>query len=269
MSDPRVALITGASSGFGRLTASLLAERGWRVFGTSRRPESAPPAADFEMLALDVRSDDSVRRCADAVLHEAGRIDLLVNNAGYVHNGPLEETALDDARALFETNFFGAVRMIDAVLPAMRSRRSGCIVNVSSLAGLVGVPGEGFYSATKFALEGYSEALRHELAPLSIRVVLVEPGFFRTDLVRTASAADRHIRQYDAFRERVDAIFLQGLRKGGDPHKVARLIAHIADVRSPRLRYRVGTDSLWVPRLRAVLPERLYAWGVRMRFGLS
>jgi NAD(P)-dependent dehydrogenase (short-subunit alcohol dehydrogenase family) len=267
MSEQRVALVTGASSGFGQLTAALLASRGWRVFGTSRRPDAAP-AGDFAMIPLDVCSDDSVRRCAAAVLEKAGRIDLLVNNAGYVHNAPLEETTLEEARAQFETNFFGVVRMTDAVLPAMRSRRSGTIVNVGSLAGLVGVPGEGFYSATKFALEGYSEALHYELRPLGIRVALVEPGFFRTSLVRKTTPAANEIGDYDAFRKTIAAIFTQGLRRGGDPRKVARLIVRIAESQSPRLRYRVGTDSLWLPRLRAILPRRMFAWGVRKKFGL-
>jgi NAD(P)-dependent dehydrogenase (short-subunit alcohol dehydrogenase family) len=269
MSDARVALITGASSGFGHLTAGLLASRGWRVFGTSRKPDAGNAAMGVEMLPLDVRSDDSVRQCAAAVLEKAGgRLDLLVNNAGYVHNAPLEETTLEEAQALFETNFFGAVRMTDAVLPAMRGRRCGSIINVGSLAGRMGVPGEGFYSATKFALEGYSEALSYELAPFHISVVLVEPGFFRTNLARTVTPAAHEIRDYDAFRAVISAIFMQGIRRGGDPQKVARLIVRIAEMKAPRLRYRVGADSTWLPRLRAVLPERLYAWGVRKKFGL-
>jgi NAD(P)-dependent dehydrogenase (short-subunit alcohol dehydrogenase family) len=262
-----IALITGASSGFGQLTAALLAGRGWRVFGTSRKAGAAAGGA-FEMLNLDVHSDDSVRQCAAAVMEKAGRIDLLVNNAGYVHNAPLEETTMDEVRALFETNFFGLVRMTNAMLPAMRRQKGGAIINVGSLAGLVGVPGEGFYSATKFALEGYTEALRYELAPLGIHVTLVEPGFFRTNLVRTTSLAAGEISDYDRFRQTIGEIFTQGLRRGGDPHQVARLIARLAEMRSPRLRYRVGTDSVWLPRLRAILPERLYDWGVRKKFGL-
>ena len=174
----KVALVTGASSGFGRLTAEHLLRDGYRVFGTSRR-ELPDTERGVEMLTLDVRSEESVRECVGRVLQTAGRIDLLVNNAGLlVTVGPDEEVSPEEAQLLFETNFFGVTRMTHAVLPSMRSRRSGRIVNVSSLAGLLAVPGQALYSATKFAVEGYSEALRQELMPYGITVSLVEPGFF-------------------------------------------------------------------------------------------
>src|SRR5690606_35507590 len=162
--NPKVVLITGASSGLGRATARLLAERGYRVFGTSRRPPADAPTGGVEPLALDVCADASVAACVQTVLARAGRIDALINNAGYELGGALEEATLEEAQRQFETNFFGAVRMIRAVLPAMRRQGGGRIVNVSSLAGLAPVPFLGLYSASKFALEGYSEALRHEVA---------------------------------------------------------------------------------------------------------
>ena len=151
-------LITGASSGIGRATAQLLTERGFTVYGTARRPDRATPE-QFRLLALDVRSDDSVRACVDQVLSQTGRLDVLFNNAGYALTGAAEETSLAEAKAQFETNFFGTVRMVNAVLPGMRKAGAGRIVNIGSLAGLTAIPFSAFYCATKFALEAYSEAL--------------------------------------------------------------------------------------------------------------
>src|SRR2546422_6503660 len=169
-------LVTGASSGIGQATAQLLAERGHRVFGTTRKPGAAQ-ASGFTMVGLDVRSDDSVRGCVDQVLSQAGRLDVLVNNAGYTLMGAAEETSVAEAKAQFETNFFGVVRMVNAVLPGMRAAGAGKIINISSLAGNTAIPFSAFYSATKFALEGYSESLWYEVSPFGISVSLVEPGF--------------------------------------------------------------------------------------------
>ncbi|WP_156037329.1 SDR family NAD(P)-dependent oxidoreductase, partial [Glycomyces tenuis] len=153
----------------------------FRTFGTSRRER--PDTDGVDMLRLDVRSADSVRQCVDRVLSEAGRIDVLVNNAGTMHQGLAEEASLDEARAAFETNFFGVVRLTDAVLPLMRQRRSGRVVNIGSLAAWIGEPGEGFYAASKAALARYTEALGYETRSLGIRVSLIEPGAFVTPVV--------------------------------------------------------------------------------------
>jgi NAD(P)-dependent dehydrogenase (short-subunit alcohol dehydrogenase family) len=268
MTEERVAVVTGASAGFGLLTARRLRREGYRVFGTSR-VERSGAAQGVEMLVLDVRSDDSVRECVGRVVESAGRIDLLVNNAGVLAVGPAEETAPEDIGALFETNFFGVVRMTNAVLPSMRRRRRGRIVNVGSLSGLVAVPGEAFYSASKFALEGYSEALRYEVEPFGIKVSLVEPGFFKTNihhsLARQAGAFD----DYSLLRSAMQSSIEESIGEGDDPEKVARTIARIAREKSPRLRYRVGSDARWVPRIKKVLPERIFEEGVRRRFGLT
>jgi NAD(P)-dependent dehydrogenase (short-subunit alcohol dehydrogenase family) len=164
MPTPRVVLITGASSGVGQSTARLLARRGFTVFGTSRNPSSADRVPGVEMLTLDVRDDDSVRACVETILHRSGRLDVVINNAGYELAGALEELSSEEARAQFETNFFGVVRMVNAVLPLMRHQKRGHIINVSSLTGLTASPFLGIYSASKFALEGYTEALRHEVS---------------------------------------------------------------------------------------------------------
>jgi NAD(P)-dependent dehydrogenase (short-subunit alcohol dehydrogenase family) len=259
-------LVTGASSGIGQATAQALAEEGFRVFGTSR--QRRPDAAGVEMLELDVRSDDSVRSCVAEVLARAGRIDVLVNNAGVMHLGVAEETAMAVAHEVFETNFFGVARMINAVLPGMRERRQGRIINVGSAASWVGEPGEAFYSASKHALAGYTEALRHEVWPLGIHVSLVEPGAFKTNVLEAAPTADGAIGDYDAVRSAASRTLRQALRKGDDPAKVAQLIMKIARARSPRLRYGVGPEARWLPYLRVLAPQRLLDQLVRRGFGL-
>jgi NAD(P)-dependent dehydrogenase (short-subunit alcohol dehydrogenase family) len=266
MSNPKVALVTGASSGFGRLTALGLQQRGYRVFGTSRREQ--PATSTVEMLVLDVCSDASVQECVAHVLERAGQIDLLVNNAGILHVNLVEETPLEVAKALFETNFFGVARMTNAVLPSMRQRRQGRIINVGSLAGLVAVPAEAFYSAGKFALEGFSEALRIEVEPFGIKVSLIEPGFFRTELHANDSRTGSPISDYDQMRRTLQKAIKQKLENGGDPAEVAQLIVRVAEEHSPALRYRVGNDARWVPRLKQWLPESWFMRGVRRNFGL-
>ena len=263
-----VVIITGASSGFGLVTAKLLSKREYRVFGTSRK-EHSNLGEEFEMLLLDVRSDDSVQACVERVLNATGRIDLLINNAGHALSNFVEETTLDEARSIFETNFFGVVRLTKAVLPIMREQRHGRIINVSSLAGLVGVPSQGFYSASKFALEGYSEALKYEVEKFNIKVSLIEPGFFKTNLHKVMPRRKGEIADYDSFRDAVESSFENAIQNGGDPEKVAELIARVAKEKSPRLRYRIGNDALWVPRLKSILPERAFALGFRRNFNLS
>jgi NAD(P)-dependent dehydrogenase (short-subunit alcohol dehydrogenase family) len=260
-------LITGASSGIGAAAAQLFAKQGFRVFGTSRRRRMDDGA--IQMLELDVRSDDSVQRCVDDVLTRAGRIDVLVNNAGILLHGLFaEETSMEDARMVFETNFFGVVRMTDAVLPGMRSRRQGRIINIGSLAAWVGEPGEAFYSASKHALAGYTEALRHEVWPLGLHVSLVEPGAFMTNIYQTLPVAENTIADYNAPREAARYTLQEAARHGDDPRKVAHLILKVACSRSPRLCYEIGAKERWVPYLKVLLPQRLFDYVLRRGFGL-
>jgi NAD(P)-dependent dehydrogenase (short-subunit alcohol dehydrogenase family) len=269
MPEKKVALVTGASSGFGLLTAERLAVKGFRVFGTSRNPQAMLQAPSVEMLELDVRSDESVASCIERVTGLASRVDLLVNNAGREHASFIEETALEHARDIFETNFWGTVRVTNAVLPGMRKRRSGQIINVGSLAGLMGVPGQGFYSASKFALEGYTETLRIELGPFQIHVSLIEPGFFKTNLHSDMLIGSHLSRDYDGLRPAVTSAITNAIVNGDDPHRVAHVIAEVAGSASPRLRYRVGSDAVWLPRLKAMLPHSLFQRGMKRRFKLS
>lgn len=258
-------LVTGASSGIGQATARLLAERGFTVFGTARKPSPQPGVT---MVALDVRSDESVRACVEQVIAKARRLDVLVNNAGYAVTGAAEETSVDEAKAQLETNFFGAVRMVNAVLPGMRAAAAGKIINISSLAGNTAIPYSAFYSASKFALEGYSEALWYEVRPFGISVSLVEPGFVNTPIGEASPAAARPLSAYDATRKRMLAAFGQALEGGIPPEQVARRVLEIVESKAPGLRYRVGAQATWLPRLRNVVPWKVYAAGVRKTFAV-
>lgn len=260
-------LITGASSGIGQATARLLAEHGFTVFGTARKPQAAT-INGVTMIPLDVCSDDSVRACVEQVTQQAGGLDMLVNNAGYAVTGAAEETSLDEAKAQFETNFFGVVRMVQAVLPTMRAARAGKIVNIGSLAGNTSIPFSGFYSATKFALEGYSESLWYELRPFGISVSLVEPGFVHTPIGEASPAAAHPLPAYDATRARALTAFGKAIAAGIPAEQVARAVLEIANRSAPELRYRVGAQGTWLPRLRNVVPWKVYAAGVRKTFAL-
>ncbi|HET8654627.1 MAG TPA: SDR family NAD(P)-dependent oxidoreductase [Longimicrobiaceae bacterium] len=263
----RCALVTGTSSGIGAATARAFAAAGFRVFGTSRTERQ--DADGVEMLRLDVRSDESVARCLAEIRSRGAWVEVLVNNAGVEHLGIAEETTLEEARAVFETNFFGVVRLTDALLPEMRTRQCGRIINVGSAAAWVGEPGEAFYSASKRALAGYTEALRHEVWPLGIEVSLVEPGAFRTNVIEAASSSEGTIPDYDAVREAARRTLRESLRGGGDPSAVASLIVDVARTTSPRLRYAVGSEARWLPYLRVLLPQRAFDRLLRRGFGLS
>jgi len=269
MSDQRVVLVTGASSGAGQSTARLLAQRGYQVFGTSRNLPVGEPIPGVEMLALDVRADDSVRGCLTAVTQMAGRLDILVNNAGYELAGALEEVSMDEAKAQFETNFFGVARMVKAVLPMMRRQGRGQIITVSSLSGISPIPFMGIYSASKFAVEGYSEALRHELKPLGIHVSLIEPGFLHTAMMSHRQVTAERIAEYDPWRQRSFDAIRAYEEEGPGPELVAETVLRIAASKVPRLRYLAGRQAKVVTGLRRFLPERAFEQGVRSTFRLD
>ena len=254
---PQTVLVTGASSGIGQAIAQLLTARGFTVFGTSRKPTG-------NLIPLDVRSDDSVRACVERV----GKIDVLVNNAGYSLMGSAEETSLDEAKAQLETNFFGVVRMVKAVLPGMRKAGAGKIITIGSLAGITAIPFGAFYTASKFALEGYTEALWHELRPFGIHVTLIEPGFIATSIGESTQIAAAPLSAYDGVRQRATHALDQHVKDGISPDAVAQRVLRVIQSRSPTLRYRVGTDAAWFPRLKSVLPWPLFAVGVRRTFAV-
>jgi NAD(P)-dependent dehydrogenase (short-subunit alcohol dehydrogenase family) len=265
----QVVLVTGASSGIGAATSALLAERGYKVFGTSRRPRADSVPAGVEMLDLDVRSDASVEACVATLLGREGRIDVLVNNAGFMAFGESEGTSPEEAREQFETNLFGPMRLINAVLPVMRRQGRGRIVNLSSLVGLVGVPLLPLYTASKFALEGYSESLRYELRDFGIWVSLIEPGWVRTGLGAAAQQASGPVPAYDQLRGAALAAIGDRIEGGLPPARVAEAVLRAIRDRRPRLRYRVGREATWVPRARALAPPARFEATVRRMFGLD
>lgn len=257
---PRVVLITGASSGIGQACARRLAQREYRVFGTSRRPQSGAEEP-FDMIRMDVTDDASVRQAVATVLERCGRLDVVVNNAGYGLAGSVEDTSIEEAQALFETNFFGLLRVCRAVLPHMREQRAGTIVNVGSLGGLIAQPYSGMYSATKFAVEGLTEALRMEVRPFGIHVVLIEPGDARTAFTanRRPAQASREGSAYAERMRRALTIVEHDEQTGIPAEDVARLLERILRARSPRLRYPVASASQrFAAAAKKVMPGGLF-----------
>ena len=269
-SAKKVVLVTGASSGIGKACAEHLLARGFRVFGTQRRPP-AQPAGGVEMVAMDVDDDASVSRGVAAVAERAGRIDAVINNAGNAVMGAVEDTSIDEAKAQLETNFFGVLRVCRAVLPIMRNQSGGHIVNISSLAAVIGLPFSGLYSASKFALEGMSESLRWETRRFGIHVVLVEPGDFDTalpSLRRTVRAAEND-ETYRAAFARFKAQQEKDEASAPTPEPVARLIEQILSDPNPRMRYSVGKiDQRIVIPAKRILPQRVFEWVLGRVMGL-
>jgi NAD(P)-dependent dehydrogenase (short-subunit alcohol dehydrogenase family) len=250
-------LITGCSSGFGRGAAYELTKRGHEVIATARRPEVLADLDVAAKLALDVDSDSSVAACIAA----AGRVDALVNNAGFGVIGPVEHLPIDEGKRLFETNFFGALRMIQAVLPQMRERGDGTIVNITSVAGRVAPPLDGMYSGTKFALEGLTEALKLEVNHFGIKVALVEPGFFETEFSGNARRFGMDSAPYDEL-EIAWSKAMERLRGGADaapgPGIVATVIADVVESDAPALRNPVGDDAEMVLGARGVMDDATF-----------
>ena len=262
-----VVLVTGASSGIGAATARLLADRGHTVVGVSRRAEAPSGVAARRM---DVDDDESVRAGVAAVVAEHGRLDVVVNAAGYGLSGPVETTPLDEGRRQLETNFWGAVRVTREALPALRGAGNGLIVNVGSLAGVFAIPFQAYYTASKFALEGWSEALAYEVAPFGVAVTLVEPGNISsgfTDGRREADGADRE--PYGDAYGRAIEIMVRDERNAVGPEVVAATIATVVGARRPPRRVTSGsTGERSTVLLRRFLPSRVFEWiGRRVMLG--
>jgi NAD(P)-dependent dehydrogenase (short-subunit alcohol dehydrogenase family) len=268
MDENRVALITGVSSGIGRETARLLAERGARVFGTVRERRPAEVLAGVELVRMDVTNESNVKEAVQSVLQQAGSIHVLVNNAGYALGGGLEETSVQEAQHQFETNFFGVLRVTQAVLPAMRRQGGGRIVNISSVLGFLPGPYRGIYAASQHALEGYTETLDHEVRHFGIRAVLIEPTFTRTSVDRNAKAAHAALDAYAEQRERVEEVIQQNIAHGDHPRTVAEVVYRALVAESPRLRYPVG-DGVRLSRLRRFVPARMFDKRFRKQFLLD
>lgn len=258
MNDGRrgIALVTGASSGIGLATAKALSRDGYRVFGTSRKPVVGA-AGGITMLICDVTDEASVQSVVAEVLGEAGRIDLLVNNAGIGLLGGAEESTTAQTRALFDVNVFGTMRMTSAVLPVMREQRRGRIVNLSSILGLIPAPYNALYAATKHAIEGYSESLDHEVRTQGIRIVLVEPGVTRTSFEENLTRPDRPLAIYDKIRMDAENLMRELVAKGDEPEVVAEAVVLAANVTAPKRRYTAGKAAGQVRFMRRFMPEAL------------
>jgi NAD(P)-dependent dehydrogenase (short-subunit alcohol dehydrogenase family) len=261
----RVALVTGASSGIGLSIADHLPQVGWTVVGASRRGTGG---GAWQGVVIDVDDDESVASGVADVLAEHGRVDALVACAGWGLAGPVESTPIDRAKAQLETNFWGCVRAVQAVLPGMRANGGGRIVLMSSIGGEIGIPFQAFYSASKFALEGYAEALAYEVAPFGIHVTLIQPGNFATGFT---AARDKIVVDpaYAAANDKAVALMEKDEREGADPKKIAELTAKVLDAKKPRRRVSVGNNDERVGLIaKRLLPHRVFEIAAKNSLGV-
>ncbi|WP_409464355.1 oxidoreductase [Amycolatopsis sp. GA6-003] len=258
---PKVCLITGASAGIGLAAALELRRAGHLVYGAARRVSKMDElrAAGGHALAMDARSESDLDRVVRTVLDEQGRIDVLVNNAGTVLHGAAEDVPLDAARDQFQVNLFAPARLVQLVLPAMREQRSGRIVNVSSIGGVISLPLGAWYYASKHALEAYSDTLRMEVRPFGIEVVIVQPGIIKTEFEDRTAAQLREYSGRGAYREMAEKMASQsetGLADGTDPAVVAQTVRQAVEADPPRTRYAVGLHAEQLLELNRTLPDR-------------
>lgn len=268
MSKSKVVLITGVSSGIGRATAVKFATQGCRVFGTVRNPEKAQAIPGVTLVEMDIRDEASVQRGIDSIIEQAARIDVLVNSAGVTLLGAMEETSVAEAQKLFDTNLFGLLRTIQAVLPHMRAQRAGRIVNVSSVLGFLPAPYMALYSASKHAVEGLSETLDHEVRQFGVRVALVEPSFTKTNLDLNAPQTVRKIPDYGQQFGAVSEAIQKNVQKAPDPEGVANTIVDAALGAWKMRRTPKGEASL-LAKLRRFMPAGPVEKGLRKTFGLA
>jgi NAD(P)-dependent dehydrogenase (short-subunit alcohol dehydrogenase family) len=268
-SSPRVALVTGASAGLGRACADRLAAAGWVVVGASRRGTGGTGWAG---LVMDVDSDDAVCGGVAGVLKQHGRIDALVAAAGWGVAGAAEDTSIIEAKAQFETNFWGCVRVVQAALPPMRDRGAGRIVLLSSIGGVISLPFQAHYSAAKFALEGFAEALAYEVAPFGVAVTLVQPGNFATDFTasRKIALAATPDSPYAAAMAKAIAVMERDERNGAPPGQVAATVQRVLDARKPPRRVSVGKASERIGVIaKRLLPFRVFEAAAKGSLGVE
>jgi NAD(P)-dependent dehydrogenase (short-subunit alcohol dehydrogenase family) len=258
-----VALVTGASSGIGEATAKRLTAAGFKVYGTSRRSAQSGERA-FPMLALDVTNDASVEAAVSDLIRLEGRIDLLVNNAGFgVAPAAAEESSIEQAHAIFETNFFGLIRMTRAVVPHMRRQGSGRIINIGSVFGFLPAPYMALYAATKHAIEGYSESLDHELRTRGIRVSVIEPAYTKTQFDANFLEPDAKLDEYRDVRAAVARKMKEHVEGGDKPAVVANAVLRAALAARPKLRYAAGGRASRLRLLRRFAPAGVMDGGIR------
>jgi len=256
----KVVLITGASSGFGKVMAQFLSQKGLSVWGTSRKASQETNAGDYKMIPMDVQDSDSIEAAVERIIAKDNRIDVLINNAGISLVSPLEETPLETMQTVMDVNLYGTLRVCQAVVPVMRQQKSGLIINVSSIGGLMGLPFRGVYSASKFALEGLTESLSMEMKSFGITVCMVEPGDFKTNIAQNRLHVELNDNSpYGDTSAMVEKTADMQMEKAANPELIGPAVYSIIRKEKPKLRYRVGslTEKLSV-FLKTILPGRYF-----------
>jgi NAD(P)-dependent dehydrogenase (short-subunit alcohol dehydrogenase family) len=281
MQARKVALVTGSSSGIGFETALLLARSGFHTYASMRNLEKSKNITEIanteklplQVVQLDVNDDRSVKEAIERIVAENKRIDVLVNNAGYGLFGSLEDISIEELKAQFETNFFGVIRVTQQVLPVMRKQNGGgTIVNVSSVGGRIGIPVLSAYQSTKFALEGLSESMSYELEPFGIRVVIIEPGFIRTNIINSSTSAKKALdpkSPYFSLMQKVENHFKSMIENESSPsEEVAKVILQAATSENPQLRYTVGDDADTIIQARMNMPDKEFRKMIIQNFSM-
>ncbi len=269
MQGEKVALVTGSSSGIGFETSLMLARAGFNTYASMRNLEKSKNITEIakkeklplQVVQLDVNNDGSVKDAIVKIIKADQRIDVLINNAGYGLFGSVEDTSIEEIKAQFETNFFGVVRVTQQVLPLMRRQNSGTIVNVSSVGGRIGLPALSAYHSTKFALEGLSESIAFELEPFGIRVVIIEPGVIRTNILNSSSSAKKALdpkSPYFSLSQNLNDNFKSMMENesSSSPEEVAKVILQAVTSENPQLRYSVGDDAANLIHARENMPDK-------------
>lgn len=242
-------LVTGASSGFGLLLATELDKKGYNVIGTSRHPEKIQRAIPFKMLALDITDNNSIQSFAKQLFVEIDTLDVLINNAGFYLSGLAEETTIEQGRQQLDTNFWGTIMLTNELLPYFRKQRAGKIITVGSVMGLIGLPGAAYYAASKHALEGYFKALRFELNEFNIKVSMVEPVGFKTNIVANSKVAENKISDYDVYRNTLQDYTKDLFAKAEEPTVVVETLLKLVENESPNFNHPVGKGSSLFPAI--------------------
>jgi short-subunit dehydrogenase len=286
MSIKGVAVVTGSSSGIGLETSLAFARNGFHTFATMRNLEvdskhimniATKENLPLQAVQLDVNNDKSVKEAINRIVKEKDRIDIVVNNAGYDLAGAIEEISFDDMRAQFETNFFGAVKVMKAVIPIMRNQRNGKIVNITSMGGRIAIPFHSIYHATKFALEGLSESIQYELEPFGIKIILIEPGAVRSNFWKNMKTAAKPSRSesesttdlpYSQMKIKISESLKQVAQNGIHPSEVAKAILAAITSNNPDFRYAVGQDATMTIEARKNMSDREFGNSIKKQFNL-
>ena len=274
----KVAIVTGSSSGMGFETSLILARNGFYTFATMRKldGEGSNQLTDItkneklplQVIRLDVNDDKSVKDAIDAIVKEKDRIDVVVNNAGYDLMGALEETSLDELKRQFETNLFGAVRLMQAIIPIMRKQGGGIIVNITSLGGRIAFPLNSAYHATKFALEGLSESIKYELEPFGIKIIVIEPGGVGSNFLKNLKMVSKANSPYGPIQNSISEYFKQWMQNTIHPSEVAKVILHAVTSDNPDFRYVVGKDALMTLESRKSMSDREFQDMIKKQINL-